>query len=35
MRTYCDIVLDTPGNYDYTFTVTNSFSCTFDTTLVD
>ena len=30
---FCDIVLDTPGNYDYTFTVTNSFSCTFDTTL--
>jgi len=30
---YCDIVLDEPGFYDYTFTVTNNFSCTFDTTL--
>lgn len=30
---YCDIVLDTPGFYDYVFTVTNNFSCTFDTTL--
>ena len=30
---YCDIILDEPGIYDYTFTVTNNFSCTFDTTL--
>ncbi len=30
---YCDIILDDPGIYDYTFTVTNNFSCTFDTTL--
>ena len=30
---YCDIVLDTPGFYDYVFTVTNNFNCTFDTTL--
>jgi gliding motility-associated-like protein len=30
---FCDIVLDTPGFYDYVFTVTNNFSCTFDTTL--
>ena len=30
---YCDIVLDDPGIYDYIFTVTNNFSCTFDTTL--
>lgn len=30
---YCDIVLDNPGFYDYTFTVTNNFNCTFDTTL--
>lgn len=30
---YCDIVLDVPGIYDYTFTVVNNFSCEFDTTL--
>ncbi len=30
---YCDIILDDPGIYDYVFTVTNNFSCTFDTTL--
>lgn len=30
---YCDIILDEPGIYDYVFTVTNNFSCTFDTTL--
>lgn len=30
---YCDIVLDDPGFYDYVFTVTNNFNCTFDTTL--
>ncbi|MDG2426076.1 MAG: PKD domain-containing protein [Flavobacteriales bacterium] len=30
---YADILLDNPGFYDYTFTVTNNFSCTFDTTL--
>jgi gliding motility-associated-like protein len=30
---YCDILLEDPGFYDYTFTVTNNFSCSFDTTL--
>ena len=30
---YCDIILDDPGFYDYVFTVTNNFNCTFDTTL--
>lgn len=30
---YADIVLDEPGFYDYTFEVTNNFSCTFDTTV--
>lgn len=31
---YCDIILDTPGNYEYDFTVLNNFGCAFDTTVV-
>ncbi|MGB2135403.1 MAG: PKD domain-containing protein, partial [Flavobacteriales bacterium] len=31
---YCDIILDTPGSYEYDFTVLNNFGCAFDTTVV-
>ena len=31
---YVDLMFDTPGTYDFVYTVTNNFSCTWDTTVV-
>ena len=31
---YVDLLFDTPGEYEFVYTVTNNFSCTWDTTVV-
>ena len=31
---YVDLMFDTPGEYEFVYTVTNNFSCTWDTTVV-